>query len=458
MPDRISAIIQQQSIFFKSHSTLELQYRIKALKKFRKSIQTFEPQIIRALYEDLGKSEFEAYSSEVGMVLKELSSHIKNLKKWAKQEKVRTPLIAFPSKSYIQKQPYGRVLIISPFNYPFMLAMIPLIGAVSAGNVVVLKPSEYTKQTSEVVEKIINNTFSEEHVAVLQGGVEESQQLLANRWDKIFFTGSTRVGKIVMKAASEYLTPVTLELGGKNPVVVDKEANLEVAAKRIIWGKLLNSGQTCIAPDYLLVHKDIESEFLIKLKQAIEKFVSENSELCVDYPKIINKDAIKRLKRLLKDVTIYYGGLIKEEDHHFSPTILTGVTPGSEVMKDEIFGPILPVMNFSEITDAINFINKGEKPLAAYYFSENRTKQKLFLKQTYSGDSGINEVVMHFTNLSLPFGGVGLSGMGSYHGKRSFEIFSHQRSVIKTTTKLDLPLRYPPYKNFILKLLRKILR
>lgn len=458
MPDRISEIIHQQSVFFKSHYTLDIQHRLNSLKKLRKSIQAFEPQIIRALYEDLGKSEFEAYSSEVGMVLKELSSHIKNLKKWAKQEKVRTPLIAFPSKSFIQKQPYGKVLVISPFNYPFMLAMIPLIGAVSAGNVVVLKPSEFTKHTSLAVEKIINDTFPEKHVAVIQGGVLESQRLLENRWDKIFFTGSTRVGKIVMEAASKNLTPVTLELGGKNPVVVDKDANLRVAAKRIIWGKLLNSGQTCIAPDYLFVHKDIETEFLNELKQAIEKFVSENAELCSDYPKIINKDAVNRLHRLLKDVTIYYGGQFKIDQHHFSPTILTDVNPDSEVMQDEIFGPILPVMRFSDLAEVIDFMNKKEKPLAAYYFSENRRNQKLFLQQTYSGDSGINEVVMHFTNLSLPFGGVGLSGMGSYHGKRSFEIFSHQRSVIKTTTKIDLPLRYPPYKNSILKLLRKVLK
>ncbi len=458
MAKNIQELLNQQDAYFRSHETLDLSFRIKQLKKLRGAISHFGPEIVKALHADLGKSEFEAFSSEIGMVQKELGTHLKKLKTWAKPKRVKTPIIAFPSSSYIQNQPYGKVLVISPFNFPFMLALIPAIGAISAGNVVVIKPSEYTKKTSEIVQKIIEYTFDEKYVAVVQGGIEVSQELLEQRWDKIFFTGSTRVGRIVMKAAAEYITPVVLELGGKNPVIVDRDANLKIAAKRIIWGKLLNAGQTCIAPDYLFVQETIFEEFLQELKAAILKFVSENPESCKDYPKIVNGNAVKRLSGLLKGATVYYGGKLDEETHHFSPTILTDVSSESEVMQDEIFGPILPVMTFSELHQAIDYINKGEKPLAAYYFGENKKTQKEFLRETYSGDSGINEVVMHFSNLWLPFGGVGLSGMGSYHGKRSFDIFSHQRSIIKTTTKIDLPIRYPPYKNVFLKLLQQLMK
>lgn len=454
----ITNIVNRQELFFNSHVTLDIDFRKEHLKMLKQSIGIHEGEIIEALNKDLGKGEFEAFSTEIGMVQTELTKHIKKLIKWAKQRKVNTPLFAFPSVSYIHKQPYGNVLIISPFNYPFMLAMTPLIGAVSAGNTAVIKPSEFTPATSKIIEKIIQNSFKEEYVAVVEGGVETSQELLLQRWDKIFFTGSSRVGKIVLESAARYLTPVILELGGKNPVVVDKDANLEVAARRIIWGKLLNAGQSCVAPDYLFVHNDVKNKLLQLMKQSIEKFFTEQPNESKDFSGIINKDAIKRLKSLLKGVTIYCGGEINVEKRSFSPTILTDVSEDSEVMKDEIFGPVLPVLGFEDIGKVIDFINKGEKPLSLYYFTENRNKQKEFLKKTYSGDAGINEVVMHFTNLSLPFGGVGYSGMGAYHGKRSFDIFSHERSVIKTTTKLDLPLRYPPYKTWVLKLLRFLFR
>lgn len=454
----VKEIINIQQNYFVSRKTLDIGFRKGYLKKLKQSIKSHEGELIDALNADLGKSEFEAFSTEIGMVQAELTKHIKKLKKWARLRRVPTPIFAFPSSSYIHQQPFGRVLVISPFNYSFMLAMTPLIGAISAGNVVVLKPSEFTPNTTAIIEKIVVATFDEGHVSVLQGGVELSQELLAQRWDKIFFTGSSRVGKIVLQAAVKHLTPVILELGGKNPVIVDKDAKLKIAAKRIIWGKLINAGQSCVAPDYLFVHTEVKDKLLLFMKEAIEQFFTERSETNNDFPKIVNEGAMKRLSLLLEGSTVYYGGKYNIQQKHFEPTILTDVNAGSRIMEEEIFGPILPVLTFENIDEVVRFVNEGEKPLSLYYFSENRKKQKGFLQKTYSGDAGINEVVMHFTNLSLPFGGVGYSGMGSYHGKRSFEVFSHQRSVMKTTTRMDLPLRYPPYKKSVLKLLRFLFR
>jgi aldehyde dehydrogenase (NAD+) len=300
--------------------------------------------------------------------------------------------------------------------------------------------------------------FDGNHVSVVQGGVEISQHLLDQRWDKIFFTGSTRVGKIVMQAAARHLTPVILELGGKNPVVVNKDANLKVAARRIILGKLINTGQTCIAPDYLFVHSDVKEELMVLLKEAIEQFYSENPEENKEYPKIINGSAIERLNELIAGVKIFYGGQVNSSSRHFSPTILTDVTVDSQLMQEEIFGPVLPVLSFENINEVLEFIHRGEKPLSLYYFGEDRKMQNDFLRKTYSGNAGINEVAMQFLNLSLPFGGVGFSGTGTYHGKRSFDAFSHERAVIKTTTKIDLPLRYPPYKKVVLRLMHFLFR
>lgn len=458
MSNKIEILLQNQDEYFRSHETLNLQFRLKKLRELKQNISRLEPEILKALNTDLGKSEFEAFSTEIGMVQHELSLLIKKLKKWAHPKKVPTPLIAFPSKSYIYKQPFGKILVISPFNYPFSLAIMPLAAAVSAGNVVVLKPSEYTTATSAVLEKLIIDTFEREHVAIVQGGIDENKILLAQRWDKIFFTGSTKVGRIVLEAATKHLTPVVLELGGKNPAVVDKDAKLKVAARRIVWGKLINAGQTCIAPDYLFIHEDIKDAFLKQIVTAIKEAVSDNPKTSSDYASIINDDAIKRLKTLLQDSEVYYGGEVDATKHYFGPTILNDVKPSSNVMQSEIFGPILPVLYFKELREVIDFVNHGEKPLAAYYFGENKQQQNTFLNNTFSGDAGINELIMHFTNLNLPFGGVGYSGMGSYHGKRSFDVFSHERSVIKTTTKVDLPLRYSPAKDWVLKVLRLILK
>jgi len=456
--NQISSIIENQQIFFNSHQTLDLNFRKSKLLNLKRVIKDHEKEILDALNFDLGKCEFEAFFTEIGLVQYELTNHIRNLKKWALPKKVSTPLFAFPSASYIYKQPFGKVLIIAPFNYPFMLSFMPLIGAVASGNVVVVKPSEFTSKTAAIIEKIINTVFDGNHVSVVQGGIEISQHLLAQRWDKIFFTGSTRVGKIVMQAAARHLTPVILELGGKNPVVVNKDANLKVAARRIILGKLINTGQTCIAPDYLFVHSDVKEELMVLLKEAIEQFYSENPEESKEYPKIINGSAIERLNELIAGVKIFYGGQVNSSSRHFSPTILTDVTVDSQVMQEEIFGPVLPVLSFENINEVLEFIHRGEKPLSLYYFGEDRKMQNDFLRKTYSGNAGINEVAMQFLNLSLPFGGVGFSGTGTYHGKRSFDAFSHERAVIKTTTKIDLPLRYPPYKNVVLRLMHFLFR
>jgi len=456
--NNITEILAKQSSFFSSHTTIPVDFRIKQLKRLKQKIKTYEREIIEALNQDLGKSEFEAFTGEVGLAVYEISFHIKHLKKWTKPKKVSTPIFSFPSKSYIYKQPYGKILIIGPFNFPFMLTIIPLIGAISAGNVAVVKPSEYTSKTSAIIEKILAETFDQKHVAFVQGGIETSQELLSHRWDKIFFTGSTKVGKIVMKAAAKNLTPVDLELGGKNPVVVDEDANLEVAAKRIVWGKFYNAGQSCVAPDYLFVNENVKDKILPLLKKAITDFYTQNPRESKDFGRIINNTTIEPLLEIVRDENIYAGGIVEKENRYFSPTILTDVKPDSPVMQDEIFGPVLPVLTFHNLNEVIDFVNRQEKPLVMYYFSEDRKKQKEFLNKTYSGDAGINEVVLHFTNFSLPFGGVGYSGMGSYHGKHSFDTFSHTRSVLKTTTWFDIPLRYPPTKKWILKLMRFIFK
>ena len=454
---KVDELKNQQINFFNSGTTLDVNFRLASLKKFKQSIEKNEKKIVDALYSDLGKGTFESYASEIGLVLHELSSHIRNLKRWVKPRHGKTPLHVFPSRSSVYKQPLGRILIISPFNYPFMLAFGPLVGAVSAGNVAVVKPSELTPKTSEVMAEIISQVFTEDYISVVQGSVEISQQLLAQSWDKIFFTGSSRVGKIVMEAAARNLTPVALELGGKNPVVVDKDASLKIAARRIIWGKLLNAGQSCVAPDYLYVHKEVKEEFLKLMVQCIKEFFDDPLS-DRNYTGIVNEAAVKRLKGLISDVNVYYGGEFNVEKKYVSPTLLTDVNSNSSVMQDEIFGPILPVLEFNELSEVVQIINNKEKPLAAYLFSENRKKQKFFLKNTFSGDIMLNDVVIHFTNFSLPFGGVGKSGMGKYHGKGSFNTFSHERSVMKTSTLFDLPLRYPPYKKNILKILRLLLR
>ncbi|MCK5823150.1 MAG: aldehyde dehydrogenase [Bacteroidales bacterium] len=448
-----------QREFLNNQETKDVNFRISNLKKLKQAIVKYEDKINDALYKDLKKSKFEAYATEIGIVIDEINFHIKNLKEWVRPTKVRTPfLIHFYSTSYIYNEPFGHVLIIAPWNYPFQLIISPLIGAISAGNVITLKPSELSINTANVIEEMISEFFDQKYISVIQGDKQVSQELLNQKWDFIFFTGSTKIGKIIYQSAAQNLTPVTLELGGKSPVIVDKDANLDKAAKRIIWGKLLNAGQTCIAPDYLFVHEQVKTEFLNKLKFYITAFYGENPEESSFYTKIINKNNLLRLQELIKDADIYCGGKINVENLYFEPTIINNVKSDDEIMQDEIFGPLLPVLEFNELSYVINFINKRPKPLALYYFSNNKKNQKIILKQTSSGGVAINEVVMHIVNNNMPFGGVGESGIGKYHGKYSFKTFSNAKSVLKKSNFLDSKIRFAPFTDAKYKLMKMVIK
>lgn len=456
--DNIKIAFDAQKKFFNTGKTKDIDYRIRALSKLKRIIKENEEDILKALKDDLGKSSFEAYATEVGLVYDEINTHIKNVKKWAKREKRKSPIVHYPSKSYVYKEPYGVTLIIGPFNYPFQLVIAPLIGAISAGNTAIIKPSENTINTAKLLEKIINSNFEREYVCVVDplGSKEVVSYLLDLPFDYIFFTGSVRVGKIVMEKAAKNLTPLTLELGGKSPCVVDEDANLKLSAKRIVWGKFLNAGQTCVAPDYLLIHKNIKDEFLKKLVEEINAQFGEKIKESPDYPRIVNDISLKRFSRYLKDGEIYFGGEIDTEALYMDPTILTDVNVDSPIMNDEIFGPILPVLEFDNLKDIILDINKKDKPLALYYFSESSSKIEFVINNTTAGGITINDTIIHVANANLPFGGVGTSGLGKYHGKASFECFSHNKSVMKRGTFIEFKIRFAPYNDRI-KLLRKVM-
>ncbi|NQU86435.1 MAG: aldehyde dehydrogenase [Mariniphaga sp.] len=459
MPESISVILEKQDIFFQTHITRDIRFRINQLKKLKQALIENEQVVYEALWKDLRKSEAEVYSSELGLFYNEVSLHIRKLHIWTKGKRIFTPLICFPSSSRVQNIPFGRVLIIGAFNFPLQLSLIPLVGAISAGNTAILKPSEQSPETSKVLAKIINKTFSEEFVHVIEGDVEVNKKLLHEKWDMIFFTGSPRVGRIVMEAASKNLTPVILELGGKNPALVDENCNLKIAAKRVAWGKFYNVGQSCVAIDYLLIHENIKDKFLEEVKKNINLFFTEDPEKSSNYMRIVNNASVQRIKGYIDSGTVYFGGMINADDKYISPTVLVNVSTDSPVMQDEIFGPVLPVVTYSDFNKAIGLINKKEKPLVSYLYSSDKKKQKQFLGQVSSGDVCINDSVMHFVNHKLPFGGIGNSGMGSgYHGKYTFEAFSHKRSVLKTTTAFDLPLRYPPYKKWALQIIKFLLK
>ena len=424
----------------------DIYYRQQSLIKLLNCVQQYEQEIINALYDDFKKPAFEALTTETGYIRAELNQTIKTIHSWAKPQLVLPSLINFPSTDYIYKEPYGKVLIISPWNYPYQLALCPLIAAVAAGNQVVLKPSELTPNTAKIIAKIINETFDKNHVECIEGGVEVTTSLLAKRWDYIFFTGSVAVGKIVAKAAAENLTPVTLELGGKNPCIIDATANLKLSAKRIVWGKFINAGQTCIAPDYILVSEKIKTAFVELLKKEITIAYGENPEISSDFPRIINEKNWKRQLALLENQTILFGGKTNSADFYIAPTLVDEPSLDSLVMKDEIFGPILPILSFKNENDLEAIISTYEKPLSLYVFTENNTFAKKIIQKYSFGGGCINDTVIHFSNKRLPFGGVGQSGMGAYHGKLSFTIFSHQKSVVRKANWIDLPLRYAPYK------------
>ncbi|TPG33996.1 aldehyde dehydrogenase [Flavobacterium pectinovorum] len=425
----------------------DIGYRKETLKKLLYNIQKSEDLIVKALYDDFKKPEFEAVLTETNYVISELKDTIKNIHKWAKPKRVFPSLLNFPSTDYIFKEPYGNVLVIAPWNYPFQLALCPLISAVAAGNRVVLKPSELTPNTSSIIAKIIQKTFHVNHVEVFEGGVEVSNKLLAKRWDYIFFTGSVAVGKIIAKAAAENLTPITLELGGKNPCIIDETANLKLAAKRIVWGKFINAGQTCIAPDYILIQKNMKVNFLSFLMEEIIKAYGKKIEKSPDFARIINTKNWVRLDSMIEKEKVVFGGETDASKLYISPTILEEPALDSPVMKEEIFGPILPILTYETESEIQNVISRYEKPLAFYVFSENKSFAKKLITTYSFGGGCINDTVVHFSNKRLPFGGVGHSGIGAYHGQLSFDVFSHHKAVVKKGNWLDLPMRYAPYKD-----------
>lgn len=455
----INLIFKNQKEFFESGKTINVDYRIKNLKKLNDIIKKNEDKILNELKKDLGKSNFEGYVTEVGILYDDINFHIKNVKKWSSEEKRKSPIVYYPSKSYIYKEPYGVTLIIGPFNYPFQLVIAPLIGAISAGNTAIIKPSENSRNIALLLEKLINENFPEEYLRVVNplGGKETVSLLLDKPFDYIFFTGSVRVGKLVMQKAAQHLTPVTLELGGKSPCIVDSDAKLKLAAKRIVWGKFLNAGQTCVAPDYLCVHKSVKDELLKLIINEIRIQFGENVRNSEDYPRIVNKSSLERLSGYLNDGKIYYGGNIDEDNLYMEPTLIIKPDLNSHLMSDEIFGPILPILVYEDLDNVIKFINHREKPLALYYFSESKKKIKYVLTSTTSGGVTINDTIIHVANPNLPFGGVGNSGVGKYHGKESFETFTHNKSVMKRGTFIEFNIRFAPYKNK-LNLVKRIMK
>lgn len=455
----INLIFKNQKEFFESGKTINVDYRIKNLKKLNDIIKKNEYKILNELKKDLGKSNFEGYVTEVGILYDDINFHIKNVKKWSSEEKRKSPIVYYPSKSYIYKEPYGVTLIIGPFNYPFQLVIAPLIGAISAGNTAIIKPSENSRNIALLLEKLINENFPEGYLRVVNplGGKETVSLLLDKPFDYIFFTGSVRVGKLVMQKAAQHLTPVTLELGGKSPCIVDSDAKLKLAAKRIVWGKFLNAGQTCVAPDYLCVHKSVKDELLKLIINEIRIQFGENVRNSEDYPRIVNKSSLERLSGYLNDGKIYYGGNIDEDNLYMEPTLIIKPDLNSPLMSDEIFGPILPILVYENLDNVIKFINHREKPLALYYFSESKKKIKYVLTSTTSGGVTINDTIIHVANPNLPFGGVGNSGVGKYHGKESFETFTHNKSVMKRGTFIEFNIRFAPYKNK-LNLVKRIMK
>lgn len=451
--------INEQRQYFSTNETKDIEFRINKLKKLREVLKSEEEKVLEALRKDLMKSAFESYITEVAMVYDEINIQIKNIRKWSKDRRVKTPIVQFPAKSFVHLEPYGVVLIIGPFNYPFMLTMDPLIGAIAAGNTVVLKPSESAPETSKVLKSILEQVFDEKYVLHVnpERGKEVVDELLREKFDYIFFTGSAMVGKIVMKAAAENLTPVTLELGGKSPCIVDKDCKVELAARRIVWGKAMNSGQTCVAPDYLYVHKDIEEEFIKKLEEEIKKQFGEEPLKSEDYSRMVNEKEFNRVLSYIDKDKLVFGGNYNKETLQIEPTILKGVTWDDPVMEREIFGPILPILNFEDLNDVIKIVNSKDKPLALYYFSEDKNKIKKVLNTTSSGGVTINDTLVHVSSSYLPFGGVGKSGMGEYHGKYSFDLFSNKKGVMNRKTFLDIKIRYAPFKNK-LKIVKKIMK
>ena len=461
-----SEILEGQRRFFREGGTLSAGFRIDCLKRLRAAVTACEDEIASALAADLGKSPTEAYMTETGMILSELSSAIRNLRRWSRPRKVRTPLAQFPAGSRIIPEPYGNVLIMSPWNYPFLLCISPLVSAIAAGNTAIVKPSAYSPATSAVVRKIVGSAFSPETAAVIEGGRDVNSDLLDRKFDYIFFTGSKTVGRLVMEKASRHLTPLTLELGGKSPVIVTPSADIRVSAARIVFGKYLNCGQTCVAPDYVIVHESIREKFTEACKREILGMYGLDPLACRDYGKIVNEKHFDRLKGLLDEVRdkCIFGGADNPETHRISPTVISlGDIADPEcdrpgIMQDEIFGPIMPVLSYTDIGDVINYIDSHPRPLATYIFTRDRKMKRMLLERLHFGGGCVNDTIIHLASETLPFGGVGESGMGHYHGKYGFETFSHLKSIVNKPFWLDLPMRYQPYTALKDRLIRKFLK
>ena len=450
----IDTLVKEQRSFFASGATRDVKFRKQQLKALRAAVQKWEKPLYDALWTDLHKSYEEAFMTEMGLIYGEISDALKHVDKWVRRRKCPTPLTGVPSSSYIIREPLGCTLIVSPWNYPVQLLLSPLVGAISAGCTAILKPSPYVPNVSATLQKMIDETFDRRYVAVVQGNRDVNAALFAQRFDLVFFTGSPALGKVVMEAQSKYLTPLVLELGGKSPCIVDKEADVVLAARRIVWGKCLNSGQTCIAPDYLFLHEDIKDAFVEAFKAELAKLYPQGTQDSDYYVHIVHDRAFARLTSYLQEGTILAGGRFDAASRWMEPTLLDGVSPDAKVMQEEIFGPIFPIMTFRSRSEVEEFVCSREKPLAFYYFGKKADGWSI-LSHTTSGGACINDVIMHVANSNIPFGGVGNSGMGSYHGERSFLAFSHERSVLVTPTCIDLKFRYMPYKMF--KLVKKML-
>lgn len=440
--------------FFQSGITRSYNFRIEQLKNLKNSIKKYENDIIKALQNDLGKPTFEAYTAEVGIVYEEINIAIKNLKTWMKRKKVSTPIFLIPSKSYILPEPKGVVFIISPWNYPFQLSISPLIGSIAAGNCAILKPSNQSKHTEVIINKVIEETFPEDYISVVRGsGSSVVEPLIANyRFDHIFFTGSVNIGKKILECAAKHLTPTTLELGGKSPSIVCKDADLEEAAKKITWAKYYNLGQTCVAPDYLLVHEDIKTQLIDKIKKYIVLFYGENPEKSENLGKIINEKRFNRLLELLNSGNTIQGGQWNREKLFIYPTLLDNINLENDIMNEEIFGPILPILTFKDNDDIVKIIRKNPYPLALYLFTDNESTEKFILQNIEFGGGCINDTISHLVNPKLPFGGIGYSGMGAYHSKYTFETFSHMKSIFKSGKLFNSSLKFPPYTDLKLNL------
>ncbi|MEH7180428.1 aldehyde dehydrogenase [Neobacillus vireti] len=450
-----SELLNRQRDFFQSGKTKDVTYRIEALTLLGNMIRSHETELMAALKSDLNKSDFDTYITELGIVLEEIRFTLKHIKNWTAPRKVKTAFTQMGSKGYIYSEPYGVVLIISPWNYPLQLAIAPLIGAIAAGNCAILKPSELTPETSKLMAELISKTFPAEYISVVQGDAETTQTLLKEKFDYIFFTGSVAVGKLIMEAAAKHLTPVTLELGGKSPCIVHHDANIKLAAKRIAWGKFINAGQTCVAPDYLYVHRDVKDEFIKILTESIKDLYEEiikNQE----FTRIVSERHFNRVINLLSSGEILHGGNYSIDTLTIEPTVLGGVNWEDPVMQEEIFGPILPILEYDDANTMVGKINENPKPLALYIFSQSNEFQGTILNSISFGGGCINDTVMHLSSPYLPFGGVGDSGIGAYHGRGSFDVFSHQKSILKQTTTFDLPFRYPNRKDALKQIKRFI--